>query len=210
MKKKDYTEEFLIEFRKIEQLVKQVYGPNTTFRDVEQMMEDKGESSIAKKMQICRIVRNYASHDNDLNTFLPVSEETCNFMRDLYKMINNEISTAKDEMSRIKPLDVKDNLIQASKRLLKLPAIPVVDKNGVVIGVFDSDVLKKSVAGELSLKTNFSKGLVKLTSLSSSICLIQSTPMTIVEDVFRQENTNIVYVTSDGTSKGKFIGVITK
>ena len=137
MKKKDYTEEFLTEFKKVEQLIKQVYEPTTTFRDVEQMMENNGESSVAKKMQICRIVRNYASHDNDLNAFLPVSEETCNYMRELYRIINNEITVAKDSMSRIKPLDLKDNLIQASKRLLKLPAIPVVDKNGVIIGIFN-------------------------------------------------------------------------
>ena len=177
MKKKDYTEEFLTEFKKVEQLIKVVYGPTITFRDVEQMMENRNENGIAKKMQICRIVRNYASHDNDLNTFLPVSEETCEYMRSLYKLINNEIATAKDTMSRIKPLDVKDNLIQASKRLLKLSAIPVVDKNGIIIGVFDDDVLKKSISAECSLKTNFSKGLIKLTNLSSSVIGIITTAL---------------------------------
>lgn len=212
-RKKDYTEEFLNEFKKVEQLLQQVYGSNITFRDVEQMMEEKGNSATSKKMQLCRNIRNYASHNPDINTFMPIPEEACDYMRKLYAEFERQITTAKDSMSRAKALSAGDNLIYGAQRLAKLPAVPVIDKLGVLEGAFDNDVLRKCVADGVSLKTTFGKfekENIKLSTIPNYACVMQSTPMEEVNDIFNEYKMNVVYVTSDGKSKGKYIGMVVK
>jgi len=208
--KKDYTEEFLTEFRNIEQLLQQLYGPNTTFRDVEQKLEAKGDTDVTKKMYVLRVMRNYASHNPDMNTFMPVSEESCVYMRKLYDMFKREITTVKDSMSRTKPLSIQDNIVQGAKRLLKLPAIPVVDNNGIMLGVFNSDVLKKCVSEEMSLKMRFGKDVVKLAQIPNRSCVMQNMPMKDVFETMSDCGLDMMFVTDDGTSKGKFIGTVVK
>lgn len=210
LKKKDYTEEFLNEFKNVEQLIQQIHGVNTTFRDVEQMMEESGRLDISKKMQLCRNMRNYASHNPDINSFMPIPEEACAYMRKLYAEFEREITKVKDSMSRTKPLSIRDNISYGAQRLAKLPAVPVVDDDGTILGIFDSEVLRKCVADEMSLKTRFGKDVVKLLSVPAYACVEQSTPMEEVNTIFQDYDINIVYVTDNGKPKGKYIGTVVK
>ena len=50
----------------------------------------------------------------------------------------------------------------------------------------------------------------KINKIDAEMAKLFENRMIAVEDVFRNEDTCIVYVTSDGTAKGKFIGVVTK
>ena len=62
-KTKDCTQDFLNEFKRVEQIIQQVYGTEKTFYDVEQMVNEQGNAETAKQMQVCRLIRNYASHN---------------------------------------------------------------------------------------------------------------------------------------------------
>ena len=208
--KKDFTEEFLMEFRKVEQLIKQVHGPNVTFRDVESIMEQRGCLDVQQKMQLCRNVRNYASHNPDINTFMPIPEEACNYLRSLYNLFESEITTVKDTMSRTKALTIRDNIVYAAQRLGKLSSVPVVSDDGIILGAFTNDVLRKCVSEEMSLKARFGKGAIKLTPVTNAMCVQTSMPMKEADDVFVKLRTDILYVTSDGTTKGKYIGTVVR
>ena len=62
--------------------------------------------------------------------------------------------------------------------------------------------------------TNASIGKAKdarfLGNVPSNLCVAPTIPMFDVDALFKTEGVSIIYVTNDGTSKGKFVGVITK
>lgn len=208
--KKDFTEEYLMEFRKVEQLIKQIHGTNVTFRDMESIMEQRGCLDVAQKMQLCRNIRNYASHNPDITTFMPIPDEACQYLRSLYSLFESEITTVKDAMSRTKALTIRDNIVYAAQRLGKLSSVPVVGDDGIIIGVFTNEILRKCVSDELSLKSKFGKGIIKLTPVTNSMCVTTAMPMKDVDDIFVKLRTDVLYVTNDGTAKGKYMGTVVR
>lgn len=207
MKQKSKTEDFLVMFKMIELKAKELYGTDKSFADLESECMGKGDFANGKKMQLCRNLRNYASHNPDMDEFIPVPEETLNYLMKIYKYLENQTKKAKDEMSRIKPLSLKDNLIQGAKRLGRLPEMPVVDEDGKIVGIFTNDVLRKCVSDEISMKSKFIKEEIKLKPLVSANCVSQQAEMQNVDN--KLKTTKVIYVTDDGTANGKFIGVIT-
>lgn len=204
--KTDYTDDFLSVFKSIEVKIQEVYGSDHVFRDLEAMAESAGDLNYSRKLQLCRMIRNYASHNPDIHEFLPIPETTYNYLQSVYGILSNQTLKVKDKMSRIKPLTMKDNLIQGAKRLARLSEIPVVDSDGVVIGIFTNDVLRKCVSDELSMKSRFSKEEIKLQPLTGAKCVTQNEEMSEVANRLKEQN--VLYVTDNGSALGKFIGVV--
>lgn len=207
-KQKDYTDEFLNEFKKVEQVIQQVYGSDKTFRDVEMMMDEKGNTDISKPMQVCRIIRNYASHNADSHLIIPVPEETYKYLQKLNAMFSSEIQKAKDLMSRTKAMTKNDDLAYAAQRLSKMPEVPVIDDNGILKGTFTKDVLCKCVADGVTPKTKISKDVIKLQPIQMCACVSSNDAATDIIETFRTHNLATMYVTNDGTPAGKYIGTI--
>lgn len=207
-KNTDHTEEFLNEFKKVEQLIQQIYGSDKTFRDIELMMDEKGETETSKRMQICRNIRNYVSHNPDSHTLIPVPEETVQYLRKLYITFSSQIEKVKDVMSRTKALTKSDTIMYAAQRLASYPAVPVVDDEGILIGVFNYETLRKCISDGLTPKTKISKDSIKLASVSPKECVIQSMSMEDVRKLFIETDAKIVYVTDAGKTKGKYIGTV--
>lgn len=207
-KKTDFTDEFLNEFKKVEQLIQQIYGSDKTFRDIEIMLDEKGNTETSKKMQICRNIRNYVSHNPDSHTVIPVPEETVLYLQKLYISFSSSIEKVKDRMSRVKALSKSDILSYASQRLGLYPIVPVVDDDGMLIGAFSYDTLRKAVADSITPKTKLSKDTIKLSSISNKECIEQTKSMEDAKKIFIEEGLSTLYVTNDGTTKGKYIGMV--
>lgn len=207
-KNTDHTEEFLNEFKKVEQLIQQIYGSDKTFRDIELLMDEKGETETSKRMQICRNIRNYVSHNPDSSLLIPVPEETVQYLQKLYVSFSSQIEKVKDRMSRTKPLTKSDTIMYAAQRLSAYPAVPVVDEDGMLYGVFDYEVLRKCIADGLTPKTKLSKENIKLIAVSQKDCITQTESMEDVKESFNESNARIMYVTDTGKAKGKYIGTV--
>lgn len=207
-KNTDHTEEFLNEFKKVEQIIQQIYGSDKTFRDIELMMDENGETETSKRMQICRNIRNYVSHNPDSHTLIPVPEETVQYLCKLYITLSSQIEKVKDKMSRTKALEKTDTIMYAAQRLSSYTAVPVIDDDGILIGAFNYETLRKCMADGLTPKTKISKDSIKLASVSSKECVMQSTSMEDVRKLFEETDVKIIYVTDTGKTKGKYIGTV--
>lgn len=207
-KKLNYTEMFLNEFKNVERTLQQVYGPNITFRDIEQKMEENGDTETARKMQLCRNIRNYASHNADIDTFMPIPSETYLYMMHLNTKFSNQIASVKDKMSRTRALTIRDNITYGAQRLSKLPSVPVVNDEGIILGLFNLEVLRKCISDELSLKTKIGKDNIKLASLVPDMCIDQNTSMITAEELFSNNNFDMLIVTDNGKTKGKYRGTL--
>ena len=207
-KTKDCTQDFLNEFKRVEQIIQQVYGAEKTFYDVEQMMNEQGNAETAKQMQVCRLIRNYASHNPNSHLFMPVPEELVVYLQKLYVEISSELQKVKDAMSRTKAMVKSDDVAYGAQRLAKLPSVPVVDDDGMLLGVFDFETLRKCVAEGVTPKTKVFKDTVKLTALPAIACVTQTTAMCDVLKLFQNEKLSIVYVTDTGKPKGKYLGTV--
>lgn len=207
-KTKDCTQEFLNEFKRVEQIIQQVYGAEKTFYDLEQIMNEQGNAETAKQMQVCRLIRNYASHNPNSHNFMPVPEELVAYLQKLYIEISSELQKVKDAMSRTKAMLKSDDVAYGAQRLAKLPAVPVVDSDGMLLGAFDFETLRKCVAEGVTPKTKLSKETVKLSSVQAISCVTQHMAMCDVLKLFKDEGLPIIYVTDTGKPKGKYIGTV--
>lgn len=199
--KKIYTEEFLQEYKKLELLLQKIYGPDTTVRDVEVKLTNEG-NPVANKMYVCRVIRNYASHNPDINDFMPIASEACDYLRSLYSMFESEVTTVKNKISRVKALTKKDNLAYAAQRLAKTEMMPVVNEDGYLIGLFTREILRKCIADEMSIKKKLTD--VKLQSVPANICKKTTDSM---HDLREQEEKTFI-VTDNGRTSGKYLGMV--
>lgn len=163
---KSYKDEFLQEFRRCEETIRQIGDNRYSFRDME-MQKESSDPVFAQKMTLSRQIRNYASHNTDIDTFLPIPKELVTFMGVVNKELLKDVSLVKDCMSRAKALTDKDNLQAAAGRLSKLSAVPVVDAKGELKGLFDAAALAKAVNAGATPKGKLSK--ITLTKIPSKM-----------------------------------------
>lgn len=204
--KKNYTEEFLLEFKKVEQLLQKIYGSGKTFRDVEQALLLEGDAGTSGKMQVCRNIRNYAVHNPDIDDFMPIPEEACRYMRRLYIMFESKMFKVKDAMSKIKALSLKDEMVYAAGRLSKAGMMPVVDDQGMLAGIFNDEVLRKCVVDKVTSKTKLGSDKIKLAAVAKDMCISQQDDM---ENIDKMPEKAFI-VTDTGKPKGKYVGMVIK
>lgn len=200
---KNYTTEFIEEFRKTERIIQQIEGTATTFRDMELNEQQSGDSELAAKMQVCRILRNYITHHPDADSFIPIPKDTYLQLQKIRMQFEEKIMKVKEQMIRVKALSMKDNLIYAADRIVRYPVLPVIDDEGNIIGLFTTKVLCQCVANELSLKTKLGRDTVKLERIQNAAYI---SPEMCLKDI--EKGKIIFLVTDDGKPEGKYKGML--
>ena len=99
-------------------------------------------SNSQEKLKVCRIMRNYMSH-NDV-TFLSVTNEQIKFLNSLTLDIRKKSHIVSDEMKRIKPIKSTELIKNIIMQIVKFPIVPIETKLGIYL--VDTDILFKQLA----------------------------------------------------------------
>lgn len=177
---------FLDAYRNLEN---ELRAENKTVLEYENSLQD---TNIQEKLKLCRITRNYLSHQD--TKFASVNKEMVEFLDKLAKEINLKAHTVKDEMKKIKPIFLNENIKNIIPMCAKYKYVPIVDKKtNQLIHIIDSEFLveqlaknnKKIVLPKKREKYNYIDKNSRLDKLSG-----------------------LYIVTIDGTEKSKYIGIL--
>lgn len=192
----NYNSKFLDLYREFEGVLR---NQNVDYKDI----ESNSESDIRDKLTICRQMRNYLTHCN--NTFLSISDEQIKFLTEIIKEYRLKDDVCKKHLRTAASFCCKptDKCLDVIQRMIKrkITEIPVYNSGTAttkpVYGVVDifsvNDAYLKSKTSKIStikIKRNF----------------IFVKPDTLMNDIYYQNAT--IFCTSDGTEKGKFLGVV--
>ena len=162
---------------------------NKSVLDYENSLKDQ---NIQEKLKLCRITRNYIAHQD--TKFVSVNKEMIDFIEKLAKDINIKSHTVKDEMIKIKPVFLNESIKNIIPICAKYKFVPIIDKKtNQVLHIINSEFLveqlvknnKKIVLPKKKERYNYIDKNSRLDKLSG-----------------------LYIVTSDGTEKGKYLGIL--
>lgn len=130
--------DFMTEYKEMEQALS---GMGQTVLDYEQTLPD----SDKRKMQLCRLTRNYLAHEPA--GFAVPSEAMIAFVSGIAQKFLRQKAKVCDVMTRVTPLSDSVKIYEAARRITdKRPVIPVIDPDGVFIGLFTKDSVVDAVS----------------------------------------------------------------
>lgn len=197
---------FLEKFKLCENAIRKTYGENYNFKWYEEKMTQES-NSISQKMYVCRVLRNYISHNPNAEDFIDISSNTIHFLEELEISILSHQQTCKEKMKRIKPLlNPKSKILDAVSLLQKIPYVPILNENNIIMGLFTDDVLKKAILTNTNIKKNVDISLLipsnKILFFSPSECYADAIAL------LKNKSQTFAFITDDGTKNGKFMGYI--
>ena len=130
------NEKFLDAFRALDAELK---DQGTTVLDYENSLTD---SSDKEKLKVCRIMRNYMSHNDTV--FLSASNEQIKFLEAETEEVLKRAHLVKDEMKRVKTLKATTPIKDVIAALDKFPVVPLETKAGIYL--VDKDILIHQLA----------------------------------------------------------------
>lgn len=146
-KKTDNNAAFLEKFKECEQLIRQVYGDDKNFKWFEDKMKDDGEDQMSQKMYVCRVLRNYMSHNPDGGFFIDISAAMTEFLDNVKAKISGDIKTCKDEMSVVRKFYTLHSTVnEIAIALNKLPAVPIVDGDKNIIAFCTDETIRCAIS----------------------------------------------------------------
>lgn len=132
------NDKFLDAFRALDSELK---DQGSTVLEYENSLKD---GSVEKeKLKVCRIMRNYMSHND--TTFLIASTEQIKFLDAQTEEVLKRAHLVKDEMKRVKPLKATAPIKDVIAALDKFPVCPLETKAGIYL--IDKDILVHQLAG---------------------------------------------------------------
>lgn len=132
------NDKFLDAFRALDSELK---DQGSTVLEYENSLKD---GSVEKeKLKVCRIMRNYMSHND--TTFLTASTEQIKFLDAQTEEVLKRAHLVKDEMKRVKPLKATAPIKDIIAALDKFPVCPLETKAGIYL--VDKDILVHQLAG---------------------------------------------------------------
>lgn len=138
---------FLEKFKECEQLIRQVYGDDKNFKWFKDKMKDDGEDQMSQKMYVCRVLRNYMSHNPDGGFFIDISDAMTEFLDDVKTKISGDIKTCKNEMSVVRKFYTLHSTVnEIAIALNKLPAVPVVDEDKNIIAFCTDETIRCAIS----------------------------------------------------------------
>lgn len=146
-KKTNNNAAFLEKFKECEQLIRQTYGDDKNFKWFEDKMKDNGEDQMSQKMYVCRVLRNYMSHNPDGGFFIDISDAMADFLDDVKTKISGDIKICKDEMSVVRKFYTLHSTVSAIAVVLnKIPAVPIVDEDKNIIAFCTDETIRYAVS----------------------------------------------------------------
>lgn len=144
-----------------------------------------------EKLKCCRIMRNYMAH-NDLE-FLSASNNQIKFLNDMIADVKKTAQIVKNATKKIALLKESTAIKDIAVVVNKSKYAPIQTSSGIYL--VNSDILVSSIVNN-EKKVRIPAKLPKYKYISPSVRL---------SDV---ETDNVYIVTSDGTIKGKYIGLL--
>lgn len=136
------TEIFLEEYKSLEEAVSIVFDGRNIY-NYEQHLSLCGKDSDAKKLQLCRLTRNFISHES--KPFIKPTKEMDIFLRDLTLEIKRQEKTVRDVMTRVKPVNDDMTFRQAALQMKSKSFLPIIDDGKRYLGAITTDAITKAV-----------------------------------------------------------------
>ena len=171
------NEKFLDAFRALDSELK---DQGSTVLEYENSLKD---GSVEKeKLKVCRIMRNYMSHND--TTFLTASNEQIKFLDTQTEEVLKKAHLVKNEMKRVKTLKAAAHIKDVIAALDKFPVCPIETKAGIYL--VDKDILVHQLAGgakkiAVPAKLPKYKTTTKMTKIED---LTEGTYIVIEKDVY--------------------------
>ena len=197
---------FISKFKEIENLIPKL--PNATSDSNFKWYEDNIIDMEKKnKLYLCRIIRNYIQHNKDYEKFIAISDDMLKFMENIFQEINSQLSNAETIMIKLSKIDkcsLKDKGLDVLNLMIKkkIEYIPLIENDFFVgmVSIYDlTEFVLNNKSKNLSNFSKFKKNNYKFIK-----------PNILVEDVLKlkENNTKFVFITENGTSKAKVLGLI--
>lgn len=199
MKQNDkLIENFLNQYKELEQAVRKIYGENYTVWDYENNQIDIEDKPLLTQ---CRSLRNFIVHNPNKNYYLIPTEDATLFLKELSDKILSSVLSCKDKMLRLRKFYIeKDKIydVACACKSNNSYMVPIVDDNKIILEIFNTNVLLNTVINDISVKK-----AIKYITLDKNFITVKPT-------LPYEECPNLAYVTEDGTKNTKLLGVIYK
>ena len=160
-------EDFLDAYKKLEstcqgmdnkRLKKTAWLPNTCDDPVGisvfWLETNSSDPDRANKLKICRMLRNYAQHNDDYKKFIAVSQQMVVFLQKTVKELGGIDKTAGQMCKKTAALTDRDNVQTACETVSKKPGFAAVvsAKTGEILMLCDAETIVGWITGGASLK----------------------------------------------------------
>lgn len=178
-----YTNQFLETYKQLEVELK--------FDEKSVLDYENSLSGIEQeKLKVCRIMRNYLAH-NDIN-FLTPSNEQIKFLNELIINIRRQSNLVKDEMKRVRTVSQNELIKNILKLVDRNEYVPMDTIRGIYL-IDKSIIIKQLIKG--NKKIDIPKRIPKYKFIDKDARI-----KNLIEDIY--------IVTEDGTSNGKYLGIL--
>ena len=192
---------FLEKFKECEQLIRQTYGDDKNFKWFEDKMKDDGEDQMSQKMYVCRVLRNYMSHNPDGGSFIDISDAMADFLHDVKAKISGDIKICKDEMSVVRKFyTLHSTVSEIAIALNKLPAVPIVDKDKNIIAFCTDETIRYAVSN--GAKPDDTIALCKINQPASEVVVAMGDTYDSAMEKAEAMNKKIIFVADDRRLRG--------
>lgn len=159
------------------------------------------DGSIQNKLRLCRMIRNYAQHNEDYKSFLAMQSDMILFVNKILKDLGCIDKTAGQLCKKVQALSEKSILSDCCIALInkKIDWLPVVDsKSNKCLGIVTNNHILSWISDGATLKTK----------LSSLLSVKNEKAMTLVQDDVKYNsipNADYIVVIKDDIYKGIII-----
>lgn len=199
MKQNDkLIENFLNQFKELEQAVRKIYGENYTVWDYETNQIDIEDKPLLTQ---CRSLRNFIVHNPNKNYYLIPTEDVILFLKELTEKILSSVLSCKEKMLRFRKFYTdKDKIydVACACKANNYYTVPIVNEDKIILGIFNTNVLLNTVINDISVKKP-----IKYAALDKNF-------ITVKPALPYDECPDFAYITEDGTKNSKLLGFINK
>lgn len=197
-------DKFIETYKELESVVRDEYE---TVRSYEEQLPD----AESKKLQICRILRNYIQHNADYEKFIQISPNMQSFLEEQVHNVRCLKGVLKDAMISVAKygclFSETDSVVDAAATLTKKKRDKglVLSKTGEVVGLLSKNVISDLVGEKaITASTKISKIVGKLDTDYRLKFLSSSTPMDIVKNDLEKDSELIIVITN---KTGNIVGL---
>lgn len=159
--------------------------------------EDKADDATGNRLRMCRLFRNYLSHQNDPG-FLEVSDTQIKFLRAQVEVLKYEDDVVKKHLKTV----ISGTCTEKDKCWDVLPKLNKLKLTGIIVVTSDG-------YGVASIHDILTSAMVSKTAKMSTVKLKKN--YVVVEPTRKMRDVpvdKIVICTADGTADGKLLGVL--
>lgn len=197
---------FLETYKKLEAEIR-LLNPNDTVYDYENRLLES-DPAKAEKLKVCRINRNFIQHNADGSEFMRlVSDKWISFLEQEANAIHSKNDLVKKHIYKATPINEKTSINDAIEIVVKskIDVIPVIDNNSTFLGT----ITPRQVMYAYKKAGNARRKILEFLPIKNIKKEVEGYMFTKPTDRYLDYAPKYnVIVTSDGTNKGTYVGVL--